>query len=131
MKYSEILIAIFNRIEGEKINLVLPPVAFPYESFDEPLDGSQYVELHVVPNDTQNTWCGPLKTGNILFNLSYARNSNLIDPVIEAEKFLALFNEGLVFDGVTIKEEGTIKSAVKDRKENGRYFIPIVIKFEA
>ncbi len=128
MLLSDIQAAIFSRVDSASDLL---PVAFPREDFDTPENGGAYAVLHIVPNETEDAWCGTLKTGNILFNLSYSKGSKLIDPTIEAEKFLALFYEGLVFDGVTIRDEGTIWNPVDDKSDNGRYFIPVIIKFEA
>jgi hypothetical protein len=128
VKLSDIQIAIFGKVES--VNNLLP-VAFPFEKFDKPANGGAYAVLHIVPNDTQDAWCGTSKTGNILFNLSYSEYSKLIDPTIEAEKFLSLFSEGLEFDGVRINDEGTIRNPVPDREDNGRYFVPVIIKYEA
>ena len=129
MLLSQIQRLIFAEFKANEANLV--PLAYPQETFKKPSNGDPYAVIFIVPNETTDAWCGTLKTGNILINLSYPANSKLINPTIEAEKFLSIFSEGHKFGGVYIPDEGTIRNAVNDTEENGRYFIPIVIGFEA
>ena len=128
MKLSDIQYELIMRAKNAS---GLLPIAYPHESFERPANGAPYTEMQVVPNDTVDAWCGTLKTGNVIFRLMYSQESKLIPPTVEAEKFLAVFAEGDVFNGVRIPDEGTIRDAVKDGADDGRYFIPVIIKFSA
>ena len=136
MLLSDIQEAVISRIESALAGGIagvsdLKPVSLPFVSFDKPENGGAYTELQIVPNDTRDVWCGTVKSGNILLNTSFPRGDGIKEPTKEGEKYLKVFSEGLVFDGVTIPDEGTIYNAVPDQKDSGRYFIPTVIKFEA
>lgn len=107
------------------------PVAYPGEDFDKPSDGSPYTELQIVPNATTDAWCGTQKNGNILFNISYSFDFEIDEVTKDAEFYLSLFPERLVFGGIKIPDEGNIYNIVKDKKNNGRQILPAVIRFEA
>jgi len=128
---SDIQLEIFNKVDAGVTAGLIPKVAFPHEpiSFDKSVENF-WARLFIAPNDVTDTWCGESRTGNILFNVYAKKETPIIEATKEAEKIVALFEEGLNLNGVRITDTGSIRQDVPNEETQG-YFIPIVIKYEA
>lgn len=132
MLVSDIQIAVYDRIEAAVLNSEVIRTAKAREDNPFQAGNEMYAEVIIKPFDNQTiAYCGHLKSGFILVNVYAPSDSGAVAPTKEAERFLALFPEDLEFNGIKIPYTGNIKEPVTDRKNNGWFFVPTPILFEA
>ena len=132
MLVSNIIKAVLDRIDtavtaGDVIRTAKPREDRPFDA-----GNTMYAELFISPLEAETrAFCGDIKQGFIHVNVYAPSDSGIGAPTEEAEKFINLFSEGLEFDGITIPYPTSPREAQTDRENNGWFFIPAPIYFEA
>ncbi len=131
MLLSDIQVAVINRIDNA-IGL-LPTIHGGKADGKYDAGKNPYAMTSIVPLPNQEpVYCdGVMKSGFILVNIFAPNGYGENEPTIQAEKFIALFPEGLEFDGITIPDEGDIKGRIDDKEHMGWFYVPTLIYFEA
>lgn len=130
MKLSEIQRAVVARVDGASGLVSVIHDRKGDGKFES--GGKPYAKVSVAPLDNREpVYCDSvLRSGFILVNVYAPNGYGALGATEEAEKFAALFPEGLEFSGVRTPNEPNIREPV-DSAQEGSFYVSTVIYFEA
>ena len=130
MLLSEIQAAVFGRIDADSS---LVPCIHEGKTVGSYQTGNvPYAVASIVPLDNREpTYCDSVMRSGFIFVKVYApRGHGAWAATVEAERFVALFPEGLELGALSVPDTGDIKG-VLNSEIDGWFYVPITIYFEA
>lgn len=131
MLLSEIQRLTHERVMANNANLV--PIIHDRKGDGKFFAAEQpFCKLSIAPLDgTEPVYCDSvMRSGFILANVYGINGHGANDITIEAEKFAALFPEGLQFNGITIPDAPNIRGT-QNSEHKGWFYVSTLIYFEA
>lgn len=130
MLLSEIQAAVFSRVDAASD--LVPCIHEGKAIGTYQAGGKPYAVVSVVPLDNREpTYCNSVLRSGFVFVRVYAkRGHGAWAATVEAEKFVALFPEGLEIGRLSIPDTGDIKGVLNSEMDDW-FYVPITIYFEA